>query len=138
MVFVVGVDGSDRSWRAVAYAIGVAERLATRCRLHFCYVSPSHLRYSMTPEAVHEAATCATLIASQISTELRRRLAGADVDWVFDTRTGRPLAVLVELARKNHADAVIVGSSRPAGYWLGASISLRLLRRNRWPVIVIP
>ena len=35
---VVGVDGTDTSWRALAMAIGVARRWEG-CMIHICYIS---------------------------------------------------------------------------------------------------
>ena len=116
-VLLVGVDGSDSSLRAGAYAAGMARR--QRARLVILYVRP----YS------------AAAGLRQNAEEQGPRLG---IDIVFVERDGNPFAEIVRLAGEIQADAVIVGASTKAGHRFVGSLAVHLVRASRWPVTVVP
>lgn len=136
-VIMVGLDDSPASWRAAAYAGGLARR--QNALLALVYVQPD-----MTlADAYGAAAGAAT---AQIADELKRqieehieRLRGVfDVRWKFLTTSGDPYRGLVRIAEQLKADSVIVGASERYGMRVVGSVAVRLVKAGRWPVTVVP
>ncbi|MGW4867740.1 universal stress protein [Streptomyces chartreusis] len=136
-VIVVGVDGSDSSLRAAAYAGGLARR--QNALLAVVYVQPV-----MTAGAALGAPVAETTneIAESLISYIREateRLKGIfDVRWEFHTFQGDPYNGLVKAADDLKADAVVVGASEQAGHRIVGSVAIRLVKAGRWPVTVVP
>jgi nucleotide-binding universal stress UspA family protein len=135
-VVLVGVDGSTTSLRAATYACGLARREC--CRLVVAHAVP--------PGAWEWAMAGAGAILQQLRAELDEELE-AEIRALtedcpglvtFISRPGRPTHALSAAAGEFRADIVVVGASRGWRRWCGASVANRLIRLNRWPVIVIP
>ncbi|MFD7280953.1 universal stress protein [Streptomyces sp. NPDC059862] len=136
-VILVGVDGSDTSMRATAYAAGLARR--QKALLAIVYVQPV-----MAAGAALGAPVAATTdaIAENLVTEIREateRLKGIfELRWEFHTFRGDPYNGLVKAADELKADAVVVGASEQAGHRFVGSVAVKLVRAGRWPVTVVP
>ncbi|WP_327351749.1 universal stress protein [Streptomyces sp. NBC_01304] len=136
-VIVVGVDGSDSSLRAAAYAGGLARR--QNALLAVVYVQPL-----LAAGAAMGAPVADTTdeIAESLIQEIREsaeRVKGIfDVRWEFHTFRGDPYSGLVGAADDLKADAVVVGTSEQAGHRIIGSIAVRLVKAGRWPVTVVP
>ncbi|MFJ2442849.1 universal stress protein [Streptomyces sp. NPDC087658] len=136
-VIVVGVDGSPSSFRAAAYAGGLARR--QRALLAIVYVQPV-----LTTGPALGASVGATTedIVEELMAEIRTymdRAKGAwDVRWEFHTFQGDPYNGLVGAADELKADAVVVGASESAGHRIIGSVAVRLVKSGRWPVTVVP
>lgn len=136
-VIVVGVDGSDSSMRAAAYAAGLARR--QHALLAVVYVQPV-----MTAGAALGAPVAETTdeIAEDLIAQIRdatERLKGIfEVRWEFHTFPGDPYNGLVKAADDLKADAVVVGASEQAGHRIVGSVAVRLVKAGRWPVTVVP
>ena len=136
-VIVVGVDGSDTSMRAAAYAGGLARR--QHALLAVVYVQPV-----MAAGAAMGAPVAETTdeIAEDLKTYIRdatERLKGIfEVRWEFHTFPGDPYNGLVKAADDLKADAVVVGTSEQAGHRIVGSVAVRLVKAGRWPVTVVP
>ncbi|MFF8933435.1 universal stress protein [Streptomyces paradoxus] len=136
-VIVVGVDGSDSSLRAAAYAAGLARR--QRALLAVVYVQPV-----LTAGAALGAPVAGTTeeIAEDLVAQIRdaaERLKGMfEVRWEFHTFRGDPYHGLVTAAGELKADAVVVGASEQAGHRIVGSVAVRLVKAGRWPVTVVP
>jgi nucleotide-binding universal stress UspA family protein len=136
---VVGVDGSDPSLRAAAYAVGVCRRQGSRLVVVYAREPGGGLASMMDTTGV--ASTAALRHQDDVERMLRgsRALAHADgvrVDLVV--RTGDPYQVLSEAAHEVRADGVVVGSSTSIGHRIAGSLAVRLVRNARWPVTVVP
>lgn len=135
-VIMVGIDGSDTSMRAAAYACGLARR--QRCQLVVVFVAATSAWISSVAGA--GAAIQSTL--DELETELRQDIRHVaeelQVPVTFITRRGDPFAELRAMADVAKADTVVVGSSSQAGHRLIGSIATRLVRLGRWPVVVVP
>lgn len=136
---VVGVDGSDPSMRAAAYAIGVCRRQRSRLVVVYARETSGGLSSLMDSTGASQAAavqhqddTERMLRESQVMTEAE----GVRVDVVV--RTGDPYQVLSTVAREVRADSVVVGSSASIGHRIAGSLAVRLVRKARWPVTVVP
>ncbi|MFD9076721.1 universal stress protein [Streptomyces lasiicapitis] len=136
-VIVVGVDGSDSSRRAAAYAGGLARR--QRALLAVVYVQPVLAAGAALGAPV---ADTTEQIAENLITEIRdatERVKGIfDVRWEFHTFRGDPYNGLVTAADELKADAVVVGASEQAGHRIIGSVAVRLVKAGRWPVTVVP
>lgn len=139
-VVVVGVDDSDSSWRATAYAVGLARR--QQARLVAVHVLPVH-RVAMLAGAPWMLADTDRTAAQAMRRRISAGLAGmAEVGmmrWEFHVvMAGDPVAGLARVAAERRADMVVVGAS---GRWhrlTAGSVGARLLRAHRWPVLVVP
>ncbi|NGN63603.1 universal stress protein [Streptomyces sp. A7024] len=136
-VIVVGVDGSDSSWRAAAYAGGLARR--QNALLAIVYVQPPLAGAAAFGANVAEATEG---VAEELVTEIRdtaEKLRGVfDFRWEFHTLHGDPYSGLVKAADDLTADAVVVGASESAGHRIVGSVAVRLVKAGRWPVTVVP
>ena len=133
---LVGIDGSDTSLRAAAYAAGLARRQASH--LIALYVMPTSALASQT------AATAGAMLQTQqeIADQLRdlvetgARHAGIDAEFVL--RRGNPYRELLTLADERRVDAVVVGASTQSGRRFVGSLAGRLVRDAAWPITVVP
>lgn len=136
-VILAGVDGSDSSLRAAAYAAGLARR--QNALLALVYVQPVMAAGASTGAPVADATG---EIAEELVAEIREsaeRLKGIyEVRWQFHTFRGDPYAGLVSAAEALTADAVVVGASEQAGHRIVGSVAIRLVKAGKWPVTVVP
>ncbi|MGK5557356.1 universal stress protein [Actinomadura kijaniata] len=136
-VIVVGVDGSDTSLRAGAYAWGLARR--SGARLVLVHVTPVGTLGALTPGGAMVMREAGAQVDAELRSQLERIAAEArDVRYEFRTREGDPYTVLSRVADEERADAVVVGASQQAGHRLVGSVAVRLVRAGRWPVTVVP
>ncbi|MES9540458.1 universal stress protein [Spirillospora sp. NPDC049024] len=135
-VIVAGVDGSETSLRAGAYAWGLARRGGARLVVvHVAHVASMG---SLTPGGAAALRETADEISAQIQRELEAAAGRGEVRYDFVTEMGDPYTVLARVADESRADAVIVGASAQAGHRLIGSVAVRLVKAGRWPVTVVP
>ncbi|WP_245713852.1 universal stress protein [Nocardia vaccinii] len=136
-VIMAGVDGTEASWRAAAYAGGLARR--QNALLALVYVQP-YMAMSGVYGADVQGATAevADDLAREISEHAERVKNVYNTRWKFFTRRGDPYTGLAQAADELKADAVIVGASEKAGHRFVGSVAVRLVKAGRWPVTVVP
>jgi nucleotide-binding universal stress UspA family protein len=133
---LVGVDGTETSMRAAAYAAGLARRQGAK--LIVLYVKTS----TPAPVTVPEIAVAMSQTHDQVAAELRRQLdehaprLGLDAELVV--LEGSPYAVILRVAEERRVDAIVVGASTQAGHRLVGSLAAKLVRHATWPVTVVP
>jgi nucleotide-binding universal stress UspA family protein len=133
---LVAVDASENSYRAAAYAAGLARRQGAR--LICLYVHAVGGMTSLSPVLV------GPLVEAQAETvdEIRRAIAdnaeprGINVTLV--EATGNPAQEIARVADEMRVDAVVVGASSQAGHKIIGSIGAALVRKAHWPIIVVP
>ncbi len=136
-VVLVGVDGSDSSLRAAAYAGGLARR--QHALLAVVYVQPVMAAGAAVGVPVAETTgQIAEDLVAQIREAAERMRGIFDVRWEFHTFHGDPYTGLVRAADELKADAVVVGASEQAGHRIVGSVAVRLVKAGRWPVTVVP
>jgi nucleotide-binding universal stress UspA family protein len=133
---LVGIDGTETSMRAAAYAAGLARRQGSH--LIVLYVATT------SPLAAQMATTTAAMIQTQdeIARQLRStvmegaQLIGIDAEFV--SRRGNPYRELIAVAAERRVDAVVVGASTKSGRRFIGSLAERLVRDASWPITVVP
>ncbi|MEV5333277.1 MULTISPECIES: universal stress protein [Streptomyces] len=136
-VIVAGVDGSDSSLRAAAYAAGLARRQGAL--LAIVYVQPVLAAGAALGAPVADTTEeIAQDLAAQIRESMERIKGIFDIRWEFHTFRGDPYNGLVKAADDLTADAVVVGASEQAGHRFVGSVAVRLVKAGRWPVTVVP
>lgn len=136
-VIVVGVDGSESSFRAAAYAAGLARR--QHALLALVYVQPVLTAGAALGVPVADATDeIAESLVQEIRTAAERVRDIFEVRWEFHTFRGDPYNGLVTAADELRADAVVVGASEQAGHRFVGSVAIRLVKAGRWPVTVVP
>ena len=135
---MVGIDGSDTSMRAAAYALGLARRQC--CRLVAAFVaSPS----SLVAATALGCLTAAEADAQhELGADLRAHIRAAAEEYqlpvTFIRCWGDPYTELRDTADEVKADTLVVGASAGTGHRLIGSIATRLVRQGHWPVVVVP
>ncbi len=127
---LVGVDGSDTSWRAVYYALGRARR-----------ENSTVIAVNVMPVAVAGAgAGCAALVDAgrQMGSEIESLAAEYQVTARFESIVGDPAGALLRLATEYQADGIVVGASKTLVHRIFGSIASRAVRRSPCPVTVVP
>jgi nucleotide-binding universal stress UspA family protein len=133
---VIGYDGSPSSRNALAYAAGLARRLAQP--LLIVYVVP----YGVYCEPMSGQVICAARERGELESWLM-----AEFDQVCDregleisviARRGNAAKELAATVSSSNADALVVGAPRQRLHRLVGSIPGWLARHARCPVIVVP
>jgi nucleotide-binding universal stress UspA family protein len=133
---LVGVDGSETSLRAAAYAAGLARRQGAKLIVLFVRTAPA------TSMVVPEAAVAMDQTHDELAEELRQLLdenaprLGLHAELVV--RAGNPYVELLRVAEERKVDAIVVGASTQAGHRLVGSLAAKLVRHAAWPVTVVP
>ncbi len=135
-VLLVGVDGSDTSLRAGAYAAGMARR--QQARLVILYVRPFSVVPGIEAGAVTSMQEAHDAVAAELRKNAEEQAPRLGIDVVVVERDGNPYTEIVRLAGEIQADAVIVGASTKAGHRFVGSLAVHLVRASRWPVTVVP
>ena len=135
-MLLAGVDGSDSSLRAGAYAAGMARR--QHARLVCLYVRPFSAAAGIGAGAATSMQEAYDSVAAELRQTAEEQGARLGIDIVFVERDGNPFSEIVRLADEIQADAVIVGASTKAGHRFVGSLAVHLVRAARWPVTVVP
>jgi nucleotide-binding universal stress UspA family protein len=139
-VIVAGVADSDSSWRAVAYAIGLARRQeALLVMVHVLPVHPAATFAGLGWMLAADDMAVAEQLRNRVALGLAATLGLPAPRWEFHILRAPDVAGgLAATADELRADSVVVGTSRAWRHRLCASPAVRLLRTRRWPVIVVP
>ncbi|MEU6477458.1 universal stress protein [Streptomyces sp. NPDC047017] len=136
-VIVAGVDGSDSSMRAAAYAAGLSRRQGALLAL--VYVQPvMSAGVALGAPVAETTDEIAEELVQQIRASAERLKGIFEIRWEFHTFRGDPYNGLVQAADELTADAVVVGASEQAGHRIVGSVAVRLVKAGRWPVTVVP
>ncbi|WP_405583710.1 universal stress protein [Streptomyces sp. NBC_01190] len=139
-VIVAGVDGSDSSWRATAYAVGLARR--QDALLVLVHILPVHSSAGIGGVAwmlQQDDLVIAEELRARIAEGLARTVELRGLRWEFHVlRAADVAAGLSRMADDLRADSVVLGASRGLRHRLFGSAGVRLVKGGKWPVIVVP
>jgi nucleotide-binding universal stress UspA family protein len=135
-ILLVGIDGSETSLRAGAYAGGLAMR--QHARLVCLYVRTYSVSVGVGIAAVPALASAHDDVAGELREMVETQSVRMGVSAQFVEREGSPFAEIVRLADELPADAVIVGASTKAGHRFVGSLAVHLVRLSKWPITVVP
>lgn len=135
---IVGLDGSEQSYGALAWAVAEAQRRKAPVRLVTAYSLPvfTGTGFDAGYSVIDENAL--TQGVAQILDEARRRVGDSPVELRATVETGDASAILVELSEK--AELIVVGSRSARGFMgrLLGTVSTSLPARSHCPVVVVP
>jgi nucleotide-binding universal stress UspA family protein len=135
-VLLVGIDGSETSLRAGAYAAGLARRQGAR--LVVLYVRTVPAATGLNPAVAGPVRIEQDAVAAEIRHLIETEGPRIGLHAELVERTGNPFQEIVKMAGEIQADAVIVGASTQAGHRFIGSLAIHLVRACRWPVTVVP
>ena len=135
-VIMAGLDGSPTSWRATAYAAGLARR--QRSRLLVVHVAAVPALATLAPVADIAIEEGLDAAGDALRRELESRREWHALGAEFRVERGDVFAGLCHVADAEKVDAVVVGASAQAGHRLVGSLAVRLVKAGRWPVTVVP
>jgi nucleotide-binding universal stress UspA family protein len=135
-VLLVGIDGSDTSLRAGAYAAGLAMR--QHARLVCLFVRTYRVTAGVGISAIPSMQQAQDDLARELQEMVESQSTRLGVHAEFVQREGNPFTEIVRLADELPADAVIVGASTKAGHRFVGSLAVHLVRASRWPITVVP
>jgi nucleotide-binding universal stress UspA family protein len=133
---LVGVDGSETSLRAGAYAAGLARRQGSR--LIVLYVATTGGLAAGMAATAGALRQTQDLIGDELEAQLRDVSGRLGLTVSFVRRRGNPYLELVQAATELRVDAIVVGASMQSGHRLVGSLAGRLVRDAKWPVTVVP
>jgi nucleotide-binding universal stress UspA family protein len=136
LVIVVGVDGSDSSIRAGAYAAGLARRQGSE--LVVVYIQTTPAVTSWAPGVAGAIAEGRPEELRLLEQQVKDGAAHVGVPARFVTAAGDPFTELSRIATEERADALVVGASASAGHRFVGSLAVRMVKAGRWPVTVVP
>jgi nucleotide-binding universal stress UspA family protein len=132
---LVGVDGSDTSMHAGAYAAGLARRQGARLICVYVRHTPA-MAYGA--EVAAASAVTNDQIAEEIGEQVRHGSELWHINAEFVSADGDPYSVITKIARDVSADAIVVGASTRLGHRIAGSLAVRLVKCGKWPVTVVP
>jgi nucleotide-binding universal stress UspA family protein len=133
---LVGVDGTETSLRAGAYAAGMARRGGAQ--LLVVYVTTTPAAAAAAPETVAATLAGQRQVASELQELVAQEAPRLGVRAEFLLRHGNPYKELLDVAAQRRVDAIVVGASMQAGHRFVGSLAGRLVRDAAWPVTVVP
>ena len=133
-VMIVGIDGSDTSWRAMYYALGLARRQHSSVIAVFAF--PMSLTFEGMPSTSYKDGV-------ELAAELECAIKGLADDYHVTTHFislmgSDPVLTLTRIAAEQRADAIVIGASQALCHRFFGSTALRCVRRRQCPVIVVP
>jgi nucleotide-binding universal stress UspA family protein len=133
---LVAIDASETSYRAGAYAAGLARRQGAK--LICLYVRSRGGFSSFSPTLAGPLSDAQSQTAAEIRQLIAANADRIGIDVTFIEATGNPVQEIARIADELRVDAVVVGASSQAGHKFIGSIAMALVRSAHWPVTVVP
>ncbi len=108
---VIGVDGSEPSFEALARAAAVVAATGARAVVVFVRHLPPLITSPSGGEALAVMADTLDALEEKARERASAILLGAGVDFAFESRVGDPAHEIIAVAHEQHASLVVVGAS---------------------------
>jgi nucleotide-binding universal stress UspA family protein len=135
-LILVGVDASETSLRAGAYAAGLARR--QNARLVVLYVTTTSSMIGLSSGAAGLAAEARLESTRELQRLVDEGAAYYAIPVTLEVRHGDPYTEFAHIADEMQADSVVVGASMHTAHRLIGSLGVKLVRAGKWPVTVVP
>ena len=129
---LVGVDGSDSSWRALHYAIGLARREASRIVVVYA------IRLPATSYAAPGVLYAINDLSAQLGGDVEALGRAHGIDITFVTSDRDPVTALTTATIAHRADLIVVGASEKTTHRFFGSTATRTIKTRCCPVTVVP
>lgn len=135
--FLVAIDGSEHSRRAVAYAARRAKSVP--CRIYLLHVEKPVMAWEVGPVSSIEDASAVREVESKEVLDASASQFDQATEVERHAAIGEPAATILEQAAKLGVDEIIVGSRgrRPAGAALLGSVAYKVLHDAKVAVVVV-
>ena len=135
---VVGTDGSPAAEAAVRRAAELASRDGSRVHVVAAYPDPGffHEQYETSARRAHVGLRD---VAETVLQRAARRVEEVGVPYDLDAREGEPATVLIDVAREQGADLIVVGDKgdRGAGRFLLGGVASKLSHHAPVSVLIV-
>ncbi len=133
---LVGIDGSERSYKAASYAAELAAKYDAKVTLMYVASSSTYSdRFAAKPTYVPNE----DILTGEIFDPAKRILEEKGV--AFDTamELGNPAQLLLDRSKQDY-DLIVVGAKGVSGIqgFLMGSVSSRVVQHSQVPVLVVP
>lgn len=118
---VVPVDGSEGGWKALSYAKSLAEKFGSKLVVMNVIQPYTNASILAVPVDTGRIAEELKEVGKQVLEMAKERLGGVSAE--FKTENGRPSRVIVNAAKEEKADLVVIGSRGLSGiaeFFLGS------------------
>ncbi len=133
---LVGIDGSERSYKAASYAAELAANYGAKVTLMFVASSSTYYdRFSAKPTYVPNE----DILAGEIFNPAKKTMEEKGIAFETVVELGNPAQLLLERS-KNDYDLVVVGAKGVSGVqgFLIGSVSERIVQHSEVPVLIVP
>ena len=129
--WLVAVDSSDNSLRAVAHAAGQAAGM-NACALHLVHVQAWLSKEAADAELAHRALGA--------TARARATLDARGLSWRLHVAMGDPAERILEQAVRLHTTSIVIGSRglNAVESLLFGSVAYKVMHLSRLPVMVVP
>jgi nucleotide-binding universal stress UspA family protein len=136
---VLPLDGSAMAEGAIPYALAQAQRFGAELVL-LRVVDPLPTVGDTSGRALQEASTRSREVALDYLRRLAEHVRETGATCRVEVVEGRPYREIVRFAEENNASLIVISTRGESGLsrWLMGSVSDRILRGARVPVLLIP
>ncbi len=114
---LVAYDGSEGAKKALDRAIHLAKELSSQVLALWVRGSLPH--YPETIDEVEEEREAATTFVNKITKELVQFSKRYDIEIHGDTKSGHPAKTIVDYAKEQNVDLIVLGHRGHSGLWGG-------------------
>jgi nucleotide-binding universal stress UspA family protein len=132
---LLGIDGSEGSFKAASLATDLASRLGAKITLMYVATDKSTVRFSAKP--TYTAGE--NILVGDKFDQPRKIMEERGVQYDTVVELGDPADMIVETADKGY-DIVVVGTRGLSGFqeMVLGSVSQKIVQRSRVPVLIVP
>jgi nucleotide-binding universal stress UspA family protein len=132
---LLGIDGSEGSFKAAGLAAELASRLGAKVTLMYVASDKGTVRFSAKPTYT----TGENVLVGDKFDRPRKLMEEKGVQYDTIVELGDPADMIVETADKGY-DTVVVGTRGLSGFqeMVLGSVSQKIVQRSRVPVLIVP